>query len=66
MEFEAAVHGENYRFSFLNDTSVLVSCRYGEYILYKAKIWRCADDLPRTLVELLGEVIEERLPVFHT
>jgi len=65
MEFEAAVHGENYRFSFINDTSVLVSCRHGEYILYKSKIWRCADDLPRTLVELLGEVIDERLPVLH-
>ncbi len=63
MEFEAAVHGENYRFSMLNNTSVLVSCRQGEYILYKTKTWRCADDLPRTLVEELGEVIEGHLHV---
>ena len=61
MEFEAAVHGENYRFSILNDTSVLVSCRHGEYILYKTRNWRCADDLPRPLVEELGEVIEGHL-----
>ena len=63
MDFEAAVHGENYGFSILNSTSVLVSCRHGEYILYKAKVWRCADDLPRTLVEELGEVIEGNLHV---
>ena len=63
MEFEAAVHGENYVFSILNNSSVLVSCRHGEYILYKTKAWRCADDLPRTLVEELGEVIEEHLHV---
>ena len=63
MEFEAAVHGESYRFSMLNNTSVLVSCRQGEYILYKTKTWRCADDLPRTLVEELGEVIEGHLHV---
>ena len=61
MEFEVPVHGEVYRFSLLNNTSVLVSCRYGEYILYKTKTWRCADDLPKTLVEELGEVIDEHL-----
>jgi hypothetical protein len=63
MEFEVPVLGENYRFSLLNNASVLVSCRYGEYILYKTKGWRCADDLPRTLVEELGEVIDEYLQV---
>jgi hypothetical protein len=61
MEFEVPVLGENYRFSLLNNSSVLVSCRYGEYILYKTKGWRCADDLPRTLVEELGEVIDDYL-----
>jgi hypothetical protein len=61
MEFEVPVLGENYRFSLLNNSSVLVSCRYGEYILYKTKGWRCADDLPRTLVKELGEVIDEYL-----
>lgn len=65
MEFEVAVHGENYRFSFLNNTSVLVSSRQGEYILYKTKIWRCADELPREMVQKLGEIIEERLQVSH-
>jgi hypothetical protein len=61
MEFEVPVLGESYRFSLLNNSSVLVSCRYGEYILYKTKGWRCADDLPRTLVEELGEVIDDYL-----
>jgi hypothetical protein len=63
MEFEAAVRGEEYRFSFLNNTSVLVSGRQGEYILYKSKTWRCADDLPTEIVEELGEIIEERIQV---
>jgi hypothetical protein len=63
MEFEAEVHGEEYRFSFLNNESVLVSGKKGEYILYKNRTWRCADDLPREIVEELGDVIEERLQV---
>ena len=63
MEFEAAVRGEDFRFSFLNTTSVLVSGRQGEYILYKNSAWRCADDLPDKMVEELGEIIEEHLQV---
>jgi hypothetical protein len=63
MEFEAAVRGEDYRFSFLNNTSVLVSGRQGEYILYKSKTWRCADDLPTEIVEEFGDIIDQRLPV---
>lgn len=66
MEFEAAVRGEDYRFSFLNNTSVLVSGRHGEYILYKYKTWRCADDLSIEIVEELGEIIEERLQVSNS
>jgi hypothetical protein len=58
MEFVAAVRGEDYRFSFLNNNSVLVTGRRGEYILYKNKTWRCADDIPREIVEELGEMIE--------
>jgi hypothetical protein len=65
MEFEAAVRGEKYRFSFLNTTSVLVSGRLGEYILYKTKSWLCADDLPLEIVEELGEVIDGHLHVSH-
>ena len=65
MEFEAAVRGEEYHFSFLNNTSVLVSGRKGEYILYKTKSWHCADDLPSEMVEELGEVIDEHLPASH-
>lgn len=63
MEFEAAVQGEDFRFSFLNNTSVLVSGRRGEYILYKNRSWRCADDLPDELVEELGEIIDEHSQV---
>lgn len=63
MEFEAAVRGEDYRFSFLDNSSVLVSGRQGEYILYKNKTWRCADDLPGEIIEELGDVIDEHLQV---
>jgi hypothetical protein len=61
MEFEAVVRGEDYRFSLLNNSSVLVSGQQGEYILYKNKRWRCADDIPSEMIEELGEVIEEHL-----
>jgi hypothetical protein len=63
MEFKAVVRGEDYRFSFLNNTSVLVSGPRGEYILYKNKRWLCADDLSSEIVEELGEVIDEHLHV---
>jgi hypothetical protein len=63
MEFEAPLHGEDYRFAFLNNTSVLVSGRQGEYILYKNKTWRCADDLPTEIVEEFGDIIDEHLQV---
>lgn len=65
MEFEAPLRGENYRFAFLNNTSVLVSGRQGEYILYKNKTWRCADDLPTEIVEEFGDIIDEHLQVRH-
>jgi len=65
MEFETSVRGENYRFSFLNHTSVLVSGKRGDYILYKNKVWRCADDLPRAIVEELGAAIEEHLQILQ-
>lgn len=63
MEFSATVRGENYRFSLLNHTSVLVSSPKGDYILYKSKTWRCADDLSSEIVDELGEVIDEHLNV---
>lgn len=59
MEFTADVRGEHYHFSFLNDSSVLVSAKQSEYILYKNKIWQCADDLSRDVIAELGEVIDE-------
>jgi len=63
MEFVAAIQGIDYRFSFLNNSSVLVSGREGEYILYKNKIWRCADDIPRKILEEFAEVIDEHIGV---
>lgn len=66
MEFTAEVRGRDYRFSLLNNSSVLVSGHRGEYILYKSKTWRCADDLPREVVEELGEVIDKHLNVSHS
>jgi hypothetical protein len=64
MEFEAEIRGEDYHFSSLNGNTVLVSGKQGEYILYKNKTWRCADELPRNIIAELGEIIEERLHVF--
>jgi hypothetical protein len=65
MEFEAEVRGEDYHFTSLNNSSVLVSGKKGEYILYKNRTWRCADDLPREIVEELGGIIEERMQISH-
>lgn len=59
MEFDAEIHGENYHFTSINSSSVLVSGRNAEYILYKSRTWRCADELPKQTVEELGEVIDE-------
>jgi hypothetical protein len=61
MEFEAVVLGEVYRFSFLNNNSVLVSGKDADYILYKNKVWKCADDISADMVEELGEVIDEQV-----
>ena len=63
MEFDAELRGQGYHFSFLNNHSVLVSGRQGEYILYKTTTWRCADDLPKDILEELGEIIDEHLSV---
>lgn len=59
MEFDAEVQGENYHFTYINDSSVLVSGRNAEYILYKNNTWRCADEVPRHTLEELGDVIDE-------
>lgn len=65
MEFEVSLKGDSYRFSFLDGTTVLVTGRGGEYILYKTKVWRCADDLPVAVIRELGEIIEEHMAVSH-
>lgn len=65
MEFDAEVRGEHYHFSPINNSSVLVSGRNAEYILYKNSSWKCADELPRHTVEELGEIIDERMQVFQ-
>ena len=58
MDFAAGVRREEYRSSFLNNSSVLVSGRQGDYILYKNRVWRCADDISTKVVEELGKVID--------
>lgn len=65
MEFEATMDGEYYRFFVLNNSSVLVSSQKEEYILYKSKGWRCADELKPRMVEAPGEVIDEYLEVLN-
>jgi len=65
MEFVAKLNGESYHFLFLNNNSVLVSSNTGEYILYKTKEWRCADELKPKIVQALGEIIDEQLLVLN-
>lgn len=65
MEFDAEVRGERYHFSPINNSSVLVSGRNAEYILYKNNVWKCADELAKDTVEELGEIIEERMQILH-
>ena len=65
MEFDAEVRGERYHFSPINNSSVLVSGRNAEYILYKNNVWKSADELPRDTVKELGEIIDERMQVLH-
>lgn len=65
MEFDAEVRGERYHFCPINNSSVLVSGRDAEYILYKNNVWKCADELPRDTVQELGEIIDERMQVLH-
>jgi hypothetical protein len=59
MNFEALVNGEMYSFYFIKETMVLVSSSQAEYILYKKKQWHCADDIPLSLLGMLGSAIEE-------
>jgi hypothetical protein len=63
MEFAAVVRGKKYQFAFLNKNSVLVSSDNVEYILYKNKDWRSADEINYSLLLNLGEKIEEKLQV---
>lgn len=63
MEFEAELQGKCYHFTQLDNSSVLVSGKNGEYILYKNRSWRCADELPRQMLAELGEIIDEHMPV---
>jgi hypothetical protein len=65
MEFEATVLGQTYRFSLLNPTSVWISGKNVEYILYKTKEWRCADDISHHLLQQFGQVIEQQLQLAH-
>ncbi len=61
MRFEAVVHNTHYSFSFINNTSVLISTDNAEYILYKNKQWCCADMINEKLLKSLGNAIEDHL-----
>lgn len=65
MEFKAVVSGVLYNFSVLGNRCVLVSGGNAEYILYKTKLWLCADDVNPDLVEMLGEVIDKQMEAVH-
>lgn len=65
MEFDSELLGEHYHFTSINSNSILVSGRDAEYILYKNRTWRCADELSREIVEELGEIIDEHMKRFQ-
>jgi hypothetical protein len=52
---------EVYNFSQISTTSYLVTGNKFSIIIYKAKAWRCADDVPKGLVARLGEIVDQRL-----
>jgi hypothetical protein len=64
MEFDAVVLDEPFHFAFLNATTVLVSGTQQEYILYKNGGWRCADEIPPSLMQAFSLVLDNR--VHHT
>lgn len=66
MEFDAEVRGIYYHFTSINSSSILVSGSNGEYILYKNRTWRCADELSREVVDELGEIIDEHIQSLHS
>jgi hypothetical protein len=59
MEFSTTIERELYSFSQVSNTSFLVTGNDLSIIVYKAKTWRCADDVPEKLVNTLGQVIEK-------
>ncbi|HEX2608499.1 MAG TPA: hypothetical protein VHK91_14020 [Flavisolibacter sp.] len=61
MNFEALIDGELYQFSYINQSSVLISGQTASYILYKLKKWNCADDIPEKLLLKLANTLDERL-----
>jgi hypothetical protein len=61
MEFVATVHGSQYTFSFISRSAVLVSGNNTEYIVYKARLWNCADDIDEQLLLRFGQVIEQHI-----
>ena len=65
MEFVATVQGEIYKFSSLNKDSYLITGANREYILYKTKAWRCADEITARLLQSFGEILEEHLQMAH-
>ena len=63
MEFVATIEGHKYLFTSLNKNSFLISGNNTEYILYKSRQWKCADEITFQLLEAFGEVIDERMAV---
>ena len=61
MEFHTTVSGQVFSVSYLQRNTYLVSSGSKEYIVYKADVWKCAEDVQKDLLEQLGEAIEEHL-----
>lgn len=63
MEFKATLLGTIYTFSFINNSSVLISSNNAEYILYKNRQWQCADQITEKLLKSFGNVLDDYLSV---
>jgi hypothetical protein len=61
MEFDAQIKGNSYQFFFINSTTVLISGSDGEYILYKNKLWHCADEIPEHLMRDFSITLDRHL-----
>ena len=64
MEFTETIQDEKFIFTTINENNLLVTGNSTAYIIYRSgSKWRCADEIPPTLLKKLGEVAERHLGI---